>query len=590
MAKPNRRNLKGTPHLSGLFQACQQDLEEFLTQRDRDHLSDAHNLLDCHSYITAELEVDSATSNYLRYCALRQLDALFKKNVDLPGTSALARKETAFGKFHASEQKCKRTNKRLRFYQSHRSRIPNRVAEVLDLARSISEEIYGPLTRIAYHKICTQTGFGPGFNFGSSDQEHRHLYYKVAGPHTSTEEALPYFKVLLNHSEHWKQSLIDGGSTYSKVRGNRVTAVPKTAVTDRTIAIEPSVNVYLQKGVDSYLKGRLRRFGVHLTNQARNYPPARDGSQRPLHAATVDLSSASDNISTEIVKLLTPSLWYTLMDDLRSKEYTFDKGRSWQKYEKFSSMGNAFTFPLETIIFYSIAKACTIVSGGNLKVLRVYGDDIIIDPCAALLLYEVLYFAGFTPNEEKSFIFGNFRETCGSDFLSGVDTRPVYVKRLPRNDVEVYNLFNRLLNNRVGFRLHNTCAFLYGCVRVPLIGPPDLPQGEKLAKWYAGKNVIYDHYFHAPSDSGLRFLRFDKDLQRHVWRIRITRFKPMHLDTSSWSLQMWYLVFLLGLQGNSHVDSVSRFKKINPTVDFYRWEDPPWRPWLFDYLEVQAEL
>lgn len=588
MAKPNRTGLSTRPILDRLFSAGVEDVKNGLSETDLEYLSDTTSLLDRYAYVSSSLADTDVTASFLRYSALRQLEALCKKNLDLPGSSAPERKKAAFESFASSERKCWHTNVRLRHFQNHPSDIPIMVSKVLGLARNISDEICGPMTRLTFHRICEQSGFGPGVNFSSQETEHKHLYYKVNGPHSVTEEALPYVKVLLNHSEHWKQSLISEGSTVTRVRGNRVTTVPKTAVTDRTIAIEPSLNVFIQKGVDSYLKRRLRHSGVTLSNQERNYAPARMGSMRPLHAATIDLSSASDTVSTEIVRWLTPSLWFTLLNDLRSREYTMDKGRTWQEYEKFSSMGNAFTFPLESLIFYALAKACTIVSGGNLQVLRVYGDDIIIDPCAALLLYEVLEFAGFTPNTEKSFIFGPFRETCGADFLAGVDTRPVYVKRLPKSEVESFNLFNRLLRNRVGFQTHDMCEYLYQLVEQPLIGPPNLPAGENYQKWYAGKNVVFDKYFHAPPDKGVRFLRYDDDLQRYVWRIRTVGFKPLHLDTSNWSMQMWYLIFLLGVPGTKHVDSVSRFKKIKPTETYFRWDDLPWRPWLYDCLEVKG--
>lgn len=591
MAKPDRRNLKDSPHLTGLIRACHLDTSRFLNERDNATISsNYHSPLATLEYVSSELDSAVCMSNFLRYSALRQIEALLKKNTDLPGTDARTRKEAAMSIFFKSEEICQTTNRRLRVLRNHPSCMSNSMQRVMSLAQSISSDIFGPMTRLTYHKICELSGFGPGFNFGSTEQEHRHLYYKVSGPHTVTTEALPYAKVLLNYAENWKQSLCNEGCTFTKVRGNRVTTVPKTAVTDRTIAIEPSLNVFIQKGVDEFLKGRLRHFGVNLTNQERNRLPAKVGSQRPLHAATVDLSMASDCISREVVQWLVPSLWFTLMDDLRSKEYTLDKGETWKEYEKFSSMGNAFTFPLETIIFYTLAKACTIEAGGDLSVLRVYGDDIIIDPRAVLLLYEVLELTGFTPNTDKSFAFGPFRETCGTDFLSGVDTRPVYVKRLPRNDQEVYNLFNRLLWNRVGFHFHNLCEYLYKLVRRPFIGPPDLPAGEKFYRWMAGKSVMYDHCFHAPPDIGKRFMRFDLDLQRPIWRLQIVRFAPRKMDTDNWTLQLWYLTFLLGLQntnrkgGLKQVDSVSRFRRITPTENFYRWDALPWRPAFFDCL------
>lgn len=583
MAKPNRKSFDTLTHLTGLIRAGHLDMERFLDEYDNLAIrSNYRHPLSITEYVSRELDTASATSNFLRYSALRQLEAFLKKNTDLPGSDDQSRVDAALASFASSERKCKRTNKRLRHYFTHPERIDPLMYQVMRLAQSISHDIFGSVSRLTFHKICERSGFGPGFNYSSTDLEHRHRYYKVGGPHAVTAAALPYVKVLLNYSPHWRDSLISEGGTFDVVGGNRVTTVPKTAITNRTIAIEPSLNVYIQKGVDSYLKERLRHHGVTLTNQVRNHPPARRGSTRPLYAATVDLSSASDLISTEIVRFLVPQDWYTLLDDLRSQEYTFDRGRVWHRYEKFSSMGNAFTFPLESIIFYSIAKACTIISGSRLSVLRVYGDDIVIDPRAALLLYDALKFAGFTPNTEKSFIFGHFRETCGSDFLAGVDLRPVYVRRCPRNDQEIYNLYNRLLRHRLGFQFHNLCEYLYKLAGVPLIGPPDLPRGKNFHRWYAGKSVEFDSYFHAPRSEGERFRRWDPHLHRSYWRLRVLRFKPKKQDTTSWNMQFWYLCFLTGVSSNKGVDSVSFFRRKTPVEKFYRWEDPPWSPSHYD--------
>lgn len=58
--------------------------------------------------------------------------------------------------------------------------------------------------------------------------------------------------------------------------GNRVDTVPKNNKTDRVIAIEPEGNVLLQKGMGTWLKGRLQEFGVDLYDQQRNRDLAAD--------------------------------------------------------------------------------------------------------------------------------------------------------------------------------------------------------------------------------------------------------------------------------------------------------------------------
>jgi hypothetical protein len=585
MAKPDRTNLKDRLSLSGLIHWAALDLQRHIGDAETQELIflAASDLKSCLSFIEARLRVaeENASTKFLTLAAWRQLAALFEKNADMPGTTPAGRKENALVKFISSEMKCKRTNRRLRFYRTYFSRRSEAIGEVLGMAQDICQDIFGPLGTLNYRNIVDSAGFGPGFTFASSRPEDRHLYFKLSGHHTITDEALPYLKSFLAQYPLWKEKLLETDSTFERVRGNRVTSVPKNALTDRTIAIEPSFNVFMQKGVDSYLKSRLRHFGVKLDDQTRNHEPARRGSMEPLKAATIDISGASDCVSIELVRELVPPLWFTLLDDFRSKEFTLDKGKTWTRYEKFSSMGNAFTFPLESIIFFSLAKACTIHAGGSLDTLRVYGDDIIVDPRAYALLLETLDYAGFSANPNKSFAFGNFRETCGSDFYNGVDLRPVYVRNLPTNDQQVYNLFNRLIWNRVGFKLHKLCSFLHRAVKRPLYGPPHLPPGEKYWKWIAGKSVQFDHYFHSSPDLVQRFRRYDSDLQCFVWKIQILRFIPQKMDTSKWAEQFWYLAFLLGIQG-SKVNSNSRFRRMVQYEVISYWPEPPWQPYLCD--------
>lgn len=584
MAKPDWKNLSTFPRVMDIISQGVRDLETYLPSEAVSRIQlylDQGDELGVTDYISNSVEAAVQSSTYLTLAAWRQLQALYSKNKDLVGTSANARKLAAMEKFVQSEKDCRESNMVLSYYRKNLSDLSLDRQYLVGSIRDIIADVLGDLSHLNLVKMIDGSGFGPGFTFGSTDPEHRHLYYKIGGPHTVTADALPYFKVWAHYWNAWKRSLVAEGSTYEVVRGNRITTVPKTAVIDRTIAIEPSLNVFMQKGVDSYLKSRLRHFGVTLSDQERNHPPARVGSMRPLHAATVDLASASDTVSIEVVRLLFPTDWQVLLDALRSKEYTTDQGNTWVTYEKFSSMGNAFTFPVESIIFYAVAKACTVFAGGNLSVLRVYGDDIVIDPRAALLLTEILQLLGFSVNLDKSFIFGSFRETCGSDFLAGVDLRPVYVRGLPQNDQEVYNLFNRLVHNRVGFQFHSLCEYLHGLVRRPLYGPPSLPPGRNYWRWVAGKSVHYDHYFHAPSSTLERFKRYDPDLQTTVWNIQLLRFVPKRIDVTNYNLQFLYLAFLLGVQGG-RVDSNRLFRRKVQYEMISYWPSMPWSPYLYD--------
>jgi hypothetical protein len=132
-------------------------------------------------------------------------------------------------------------------------------------------------------------------------------------------------------------------------------------------------------------------------------------------------------------------------------------------------MGNAFTFPLQTIFFaalvYGAYRAMDIPiqnprgpSHGN---FAVFGDDIIVVSKAYNLVCEMLSATGFCVNMGKSFNEGFFRESCGHDYYCGYNVRAVYIKRL-RDECDCYSAINRLnrWSARHGFMLPRLVSFL----------------------------------------------------------------------------------------------------------------------------------
>jgi hypothetical protein len=217
----------------------------------------------------------------------------------------------------------------------------------------------------------------------------------------------------------------------SLVCHNKIAFVPKTALVHRTIAAEPTLLTYLQKGIDLELRSALNRVGLDLSEQEPNQHLAWQGSF-PDEAdpyCTIDLSSASDTLATEVVRELLPPEWFELLDKCRSKNFLMPDGTS-GRYEKFTSMGNGFCFPLQTLIFSSICHAAY-AERGLASDFRVYGDDIIVRKSAFDRVIALLRFFGFVPNVRKTFCEGPFRESCGADWHSGLDVRPIFLdKRL----------------------------------------------------------------------------------------------------------------------------------------------------------------
>lgn len=248
-----------------------------------------------------------------------------------------------------------------------------------------------------------------------------------------------------------KQLKLAGYPTFQT--GNKVITVAKDAKANRVIAIEPGINLWFQMSVGKMIGRRLRRCGIDLRWQERNQLLALKGS-KDQSVATVDLSSASDSISTAVVEALVPPRWFHLMDACRS--HFGVQGTQVKKWEKFSSMGNGFTFQLESLIFYAVAKCCAEYLHVDEDV-SAYGDDVILPTVCFELFSEMMAFYGFRINKRKSHYDSTFRESCGAHFHSGLDVKPIFLKERLSSVLSVYRLANAV--RRLAHRRNN----LFGC-------------------------------------------------------------------------------------------------------------------------------
>jgi len=223
-----------------------------------------------------------------------------------------------------------------------------------------------------------------------------------------------------------------------RIDPGKLNLVPKKATALRIAITEPVLNGMFQMAVGDHLVGRLKRWGIDLTDQRRNQDMAHRASLTD-DSATVDLSDASSLISTEVVFELLPLDWATFL--ARGRTGSIDwQGRE-AEVQWFSSMGNGYTFPLETLIFYSLARACMVDFDPSR--LAVYGDDIILPSSDYALLREVFTALGFVINERKTFLKGPFRESCGGDYYLGTDVRPFFQKKgvSPRTLFALHNFY-----------------------------------------------------------------------------------------------------------------------------------------------------
>jgi hypothetical protein len=321
-------------------------------------------------------------------------------------------------KFIWAEAQCRETNRRFRDQSS--VDFPPRVSSILFRMQRKIALILGDVPSLE----VLDFSFGPGANYGVRGDTS--VFAKISSDLECTFAfADSIVEDFLSEFPGWVPS---GPAAVKLVRGSQLTFVPKDAKTMRPICIEPLLNGLYQKGVGSYIRDRLLRWGVNLRDQAVNQRLAKEALESRL--ATVDFSSASDTIAYALVLNLLPWEWFEFLDRARSP--SFEHEGKWYDFQKFTSMGNAYTFELETLIFF--AMACAVCEEIEVPYtvgehLAVYGDDVIIPQEAFLLFQEVSSVCGFTLNAEKSFTSGTFFESCGHDYYKGYNVRPYLVKK-----------------------------------------------------------------------------------------------------------------------------------------------------------------
>jgi len=369
--------------------------------------------------------------------AIRQVQALFSKRADLKIAEYPDRELTAFRSFVAAERLCRETNVIFEKERRGEFQFPRGVAPKLFFAQRKIASILGDVPSLSE----VRPRFGPGATT-TIPKRIASARRKLGTSFACSEELLPIIRDVLEELQNWIPFEEDSDSCQVPVEihpGNLV-FVPKDIKTHRTVVVEPVLNSMFQCGIGDIMADRLRYGGVDIRDQTPNQRAARDGSLSG-DLATLDLSSASDTVAYELIYALLPIDWALFLSQFRSGTVRY-KGHA-IRLEKFSSMGNGFTFPLETLIFYSLALSC--VKDQDSKLVRAYGDDIIVPSYAYDDLCELLRCVGFIPNPKKSFAVGPFRESCGVDYHTGINIRPCYLKDglLGADVFRFYNYFVR---------------------------------------------------------------------------------------------------------------------------------------------------
>lgn len=346
---------------------------------------------------------------------------------------------------------------------------------VMKLGNSLDELLIGQLRDELYRFFCPdekesifdvpvkdlEYDLGPGVNYGSSGTD---LYGKLFdGPLSATSDTLvtTYHK-LCAKDDRWF------AAEYHRMRKfgapsisgmSKLSTVAKNEEIDRVVMSECSINMLFQMALGRKIQQRLvTRYGLDLTKQpVKNRKLCMWGSITGQFS-TIDLSSASDSIATSMLVQVIPASALRPLLYARSPATLLNKESV--KLYMIGTMGNGFTFPLQTALFGAVV--CAVYKtfgvpiiyprGENDGNFAVFGDDIICLAPMYKYVVRLLEILGFTVNADKSFMEGPFRESCGVDAFKGVDIRPVFLKDLTTMQ-DRYVAINRLVEWQVRHRI-----------------------------------------------------------------------------------------------------------------------------------------
>lgn len=361
--------------------------------------------------------------------------------------------------------------------------------------------------------------------------------YKWLGWSDTLESEYPCADYGYHSFSSWADSVCAGGIAGSEEPASRLIAVPKTFGGPRLIAAEPAEHQWCQQNIWHYLRSRASSSGVRLyvrfTDQSWNQRLCLRGSTDGT-LATIDLSSASDRVACHVVGQFFRSNPKVLSCLRASRTRCVDQGLADHlpgtiQLRKFSTMGSACTFPVESLLFLGIAISSVLVKRGmeanarNVWSLEgevaVFGDDIIIPVDSRELLCDALEVLYFKVNSHKSFWTGRFRESCGVDAFNGVNVTPVYWRRPYSGGPESLASTVECRNNFYNKFLLHTAAYLAST----------LPKGIPWVSMDSGVVGLKSRC--KPRNDGLR-TRYNRDLQRPETYVRSLIAKQDKLPTN----------------------------------------------------------
>jgi hypothetical protein len=289
-----------------------------------------------------------------------------------------------------------------------------------------------------FREKAIKPGHGPGSS--TSPKARWQTWYE------SIEAVYPYsdYMCLYFNQAHVAQLEDEPSSAHIVAK---LYAVPKDSRGPRLICVHPAESIWIQQGVrreleraislDRSHRGPWPNGHIHFDDQTVNGSKALSSSIDRRYA-TLDMKEASDRISDALVQVLFGRK-YKYFGCCRAQKVDISsltgKANALVDIHSYAPMGNATTFPVQSLVFWAICVASLQRQGFHQPDdVFVFGDDLLVPTECVEGVIDDLETFGLLVNRRKSFWRGAFRESCGIDAFNGVDVTPIRWKTTPTAD------------------------------------------------------------------------------------------------------------------------------------------------------------
>lgn len=418
---------------------------------------------------------------------------------------------------------------------------------VLEKAREICSDILGHFDWDSFFDFCA---FGKRAAVGLPRQEaYLDTRMRRLG---GSESQIACFNESLSRDIHLLRAVRRPRTKVKVQKVLKATPVPKSWKAARIVFPDTTLGGFLSRGLGLMMRSRLERSShIDLAlQQVRHRRWACAASKNGLRA-TIDMRRASDSFVWRHIQLLVPEDWHHILDVVRTKKA--EVGGEDIDLTSVLLMGAGHTFPLQTILFYSLAEATRVL----LKcpgMCSVYGDDIILPTSISRQFIILMTSLGFSINSSKSFFDSPdperpshtfFRESCGGDFKGGIDVRPYMpecdlqsIPGVPRNEYAAwcYKIYNGLTAHWDPAEIENTLRYLLSEINRTMGSIFEVPEWEVEHSGILGG-------VHRPIAEGLTI----SPIQYRRWiasYFRISHHRPKRKRKQNERPYLWYRYWL----------------------------------------------